>query len=154
MGPAVINCLFVLFIAESPRWLYSRGRRDEAIRILAKYHSKNGDPDSPVVKLEIQEIETSISLTGGDKQFWNFKKVFDSPSNRYRFGLCAMISCWGQLAGNGMITCGYRSLRRVAGSSFRLLACPTRDCGHHRPEQAASAQFGQQYHLYDRRFDG
>jgi MFS family permease len=104
-GPAVINALFVLFISESPRWLYARGQRDEALAILAKFHSKDNDIDSPIVRLEIQEIELVISQEGGDRQFWNFKRVFDSPSNRYRFALCAMISVWGQLAGNGMITC-------------------------------------------------
>lgn len=103
--PSVINCAGVLFIKESPRWLYARGHRDQAVEILAKYHSKNGDIESPIVRLEIQEIEAAISLEGGDRQFWNFKKVFDSPANRCRFGLCAMISCWGQLAGNGLITC-------------------------------------------------
>lgn len=105
MGPAIVNLAGVFFICESPRWLYARGHRDRAIDILAKYHSATGSIDSPVVKLEMQEIEAVISLEGGDRQFWNFKKVFDSPGNRYRFGLAAMISVWGQLAGNGLITC-------------------------------------------------
>lgn len=104
-GPAIINVIGVLFIKESPRWLYARGKREEAIAILAKYHSKTGDIDSPVVKLEMQEIEAAISLEGGDREFWNFKRVFEGRGNRYRFGLCAMISCWGQLSGNGLITC-------------------------------------------------
>ena len=104
-GPAVINCAFVLFIAESPRWLFARGRREQAQDILARFHSKTGDIDSPVIRLEMQEIEAVISMEGGDRKFWDFKRIFATSSDRYRFGLCAMISCWGQLAGNGMITC-------------------------------------------------
>jgi hypothetical protein len=57
----------------------------------------------------MQEIEAAISLEGGDRQFWNFKKVFGTRADRYRFGLCLMISVWGQLAGNSLITCKYRS---------------------------------------------
>lgn len=108
-APAVINVMFILFIVESPRWLYAHGRAEEATAILARYHSKDGNVESPLVRLQVAEIEESISINGADRQFWNFKALFNSRSNRYRFGLCAMISCWGQLAGNGMITCKYHN---------------------------------------------
>jgi hypothetical protein len=117
-APAIINVAFILFIYESPRWLYARGRKDEAVKILARYHSSTGDTESPLIRLQILEIEESISVDGGDRRFWDFRCLFNSPSNRYRFGLCAMISCWGQLAGNGMITCecGYYYLSPERGS--------------------------------------
>ena len=147
----MINCIFVLFIVESPRWLYAQGRRDEAIAIFAKYHSRDGSIDSPVVKLEMQEIETSISLTGGDKQFWNFKKVFDSRSNRYRFGLCAMISCWGQLAGNGMITCTFVE---SYSADWRFLAAASWTGWYRQSRQTAPAEPGEQCDVDARRIDG
>lgn len=118
-APAVINVAFILFIYESPRWLYARGRKDEAVKILARYHSKTGSVDSPLVKLQIMEIEESISVDGGDRRFWDFRCLFNSRSNRYRFGLCAMISCWGQLAGNGMITYFLPVLLGLAGITSR-----------------------------------
>jgi len=118
-GPAVINCAFVLFISESPRWLFARGKREQALDILARFHSKTGDINSPVIRLEMQEIEVAISIQGGDRKFWDFKRIFATSSDRYRFGLCAMISCWGQLAGNGMITYFLPVLLDLAGITNR-----------------------------------
>lgn len=117
--PAVINVAFVWAIAESPRWLYAHGKKDEAIAIIARYHSKNNDISSPMVAIQVAEIEENISVNGADKQWWNFKRLFDSAGNRYRFGLCVMISVWGQLAGNGLITYFLPVLLGLAGITDR-----------------------------------
>lgn len=90
-APAVINVAFILLISESPRWLYARGRKDEAMAVLARYHSASGDVNSPIIRLQVAEIEESISVDGGDRRFWDFRCLFNSASNRYRFGLCAMV---------------------------------------------------------------
>ena len=102
---ALINVAFVMFLPESPRWLYTRGSKERAVAILARLHSRDNDIMSPLVQLEIQEIEENISLTGADKRFWDFRALFRTAAARYRFMLCAIVSCWGQLSGNGLITC-------------------------------------------------
>lgn len=103
-GPAGINLIFILFLCESPRWLYSRGKKEEARRVLAKFHSKTGDIHSPLIDLEILEFESNIDIAGTDRQFWNFTTLVDTFGARYRLGLCALVSVWGQLSGNGLIT--------------------------------------------------
>ena len=103
-GPAGINLIFVLFLFESPRWLYARGKKEEARKVLAKFHSKTGDPRSPLIDLEIMEFESNIDMKGTDRQFWNFTTLFNTFGARYRFGLCILVSIWGQLSGNGLIT--------------------------------------------------
>jgi hypothetical protein len=112
---AVINLIFVLYLFESPRWLYSRGRTEEAAVVLARYHTRDNDVNSPLVQLEIEEFEESISLAGADKRFWDFRALLATASSRYRFGLCLIVACWGQLAGNALVTYFLPVLLQQAG---------------------------------------
>jgi len=102
--PAGLNVIFIFMCPESPRWLYSRGRKEEARAILAKLHSANNDVNSPVVEIEMEEIEEKINLDGTDKRFWDFRSLFRTASDRYRSGMVIMIGAFGQLSGNGLIT--------------------------------------------------
>ncbi|WOO79017.1 Lactose permease [Vanrija pseudolonga] len=110
-----INVLFVLLLPESPRWVYAQGRRDEAVKILADLHSRDNDINSPLVQLEIAEFEESISLTGADKRPFDFRPLFTTAAQRYRFGMCVIVACWGQLSGNGLITYFLPLLLKQAG---------------------------------------
>jgi len=62
----------VFFIPESPRYLMANGREQEAIDFLVKYHG-NGDPNSRLVKLEIEEMREGIRQDGIDKSSWDCK---------------------------------------------------------------------------------
>jgi hypothetical protein len=46
--------------------LYSVGRKEEARAILAKLHSRTGDINSPLIDLEMEEIEEKVALDGSD----------------------------------------------------------------------------------------
>lgn len=50
---------FTCTIPESPRWLISKNRNDQALQVLAKYHA-NGAEDDPLVEWEYQTIHSSI----------------------------------------------------------------------------------------------
>ena len=125
LAPALINVAFVMFLPESPRWLFARGRKAEAARILAKYHSRDQDVNSPVVKLEMEELNDVVTVSSRDRRWWDFAQVFagkiNVPPGRqiswwnvsqqlkmrpncYRFALCAIVSVWGQLSGNGLLS--------------------------------------------------
>jgi hypothetical protein len=49
------------FLPESPRYLISKDRREEAFDILCHYHAE-GDRDSLFVKAEMVQIETTIKI--------------------------------------------------------------------------------------------
>jgi Sugar (and other) transporter len=49
------------FLPESPRYLISKDRREEAFDILVYYHAE-GDRDSIFVKAEMVQIETTIQI--------------------------------------------------------------------------------------------
>ena len=61
-------------IFSSPRWLYAHGKPEKARNLLAKLHSETGDINSPLVDLEVEEIEEKIALDGADSTEISFKQ--------------------------------------------------------------------------------
>ncbi|WWC71162.1 uncharacterized protein I206_105115 [Kwoniella pini CBS 10737] len=103
-APAVINFAFVMLLPESPRWLFINGRDEQAGRVLAKLHSRDNDVNSPMVLLQLGEFEENLVAGGADKRWWDFRALFKTRANRYRFGMCAIIAIWGAWAGNALIS--------------------------------------------------
>src|SRR6266566_5307458 len=59
--PSVIQIGFIYWIPESPRWLVSKDRGDEALDVLAEHHA-GGDRDNSTVQFEYREIRETIAL--------------------------------------------------------------------------------------------
>jgi len=91
----------VFFIPESPRFLMANDREDEALAFLVKYHG-NGDPNSRLVRLEIEEMREGIAIDGLDKVWWDYRPFIFSHSGRWRMAQVLMISIFGQFSGNGL----------------------------------------------------
>ncbi|KAF8158376.1 general substrate transporter [Crassisporium funariophilum] len=113
--PAGINVIFIFFCPESPRWLYSVGKGDQARVILARLHSSTNDINSPLVNIEMKEIEEKITIGGGDKTWWDFRPLFRNRADRYRAYMVILIGIFGQLSGNGLITYFLPILLKNAG---------------------------------------
>jgi hypothetical protein len=79
-----------------PSRYVSQGRETEAKEILVKYHG-DGDPDSLVVNLEMQEMLEVIDLEGSDKRFWDFRCLFNTRAARYRTFLVTCIAWFAEL---------------------------------------------------------
>lgn len=69
---------------------------------VIKYHG-NGNPDSALVKLEMEEMDQAFAeSTGSDKRWWDYRGLFMTANSRYRMLSVLLISVFGQFSGNGL----------------------------------------------------
>ncbi|KAN0095977.1 general substrate transporter [Hyaloscypha variabilis] len=96
----VIQFALIFCLPESPRWLLSKDRPDEALAVLVKYHA-NGDSTDHFVQSEFHEIQETIRLEKLNSQH-GWTVFLKTPGNRKRLLLIALTSFFSQCSGNGL----------------------------------------------------
>jgi hypothetical protein len=80
----------VQFVPETPRYLFDKGRHDEALQFFIEYHG-NGDPNDPLVHFEFAEMKEALSL---EKEIGaaKWRTIVKSKGSLHRFGLAALMA--------------------------------------------------------------
>lgn len=93
----------ILLCIESPRYLISVGRVDQAHRALAKAHA-GGDSSNPVVALEATEIATTLAADQQAEKTASYASLVKGKGNRHRLAISMTLGFFAQWTGNGVVS--------------------------------------------------
>jgi len=100
--PSLVQIVMIWTVPESPRWLISKGKLEQAKQILAKYHAQ-GDLDDELVNVEFHEIQQTIALEQEyERNAWS--ELWSTPGNRHRLIILVSIGFFSQWSGNGIVS--------------------------------------------------
>jgi sugar porter (SP) family MFS transporter len=100
--PSMLQICFVFFLPESPRWLITKDRAQEAHDILSKYHGET-DRGEEFVAAEMAQMQTTIRIElESAKKSW--MDIFKTAGMRRRLLITTMLGLFTQWSGNTLIS--------------------------------------------------
>jgi MFS family permease len=101
-GPSLLQIIFIFMIPESPRFLISKDRREEAYQILITYHAE-GNRFSHFAAAEMAQIEHTIRIElEHSKRSW--REMLSAPGLRKRVIIGSFLGLFTQWSGNTLLS--------------------------------------------------
>lgn len=100
--PSLIQIGFAFTVPESPRWLISKDRGEEALAILVKYHAE-GDASQELPHVEYAEIVRALEIENESRRR-GWAELFQSQGMRHRSLVSAALGMFVQFSGNNLIS--------------------------------------------------
>ncbi|KAF2249075.1 hexose transporter-like protein [Trematosphaeria pertusa] len=100
--PSVIQIAFAFTVPESPRWLVSKDRNEEALAILIKYHAE-GDASQELPHVELAEIRKALEIENESRRR-GWIELFQTTGMRRRSLVAAALGLFVQFSGNNLIS--------------------------------------------------
>ncbi|KAJ5620926.1 hypothetical protein N7510_004910 [Penicillium lagena] len=101
MFPSVISLGLTWWVPESPRWLISRGRTEEAFKILVENHC-GGNESDPLASFEFNEIQKTLTFEK-ENSSGSWFDLIRTRGNRYRTYIVLTCSVASQASGQTLI---------------------------------------------------
>ncbi|KAH8805984.1 general substrate transporter [Xylogone sp. PMI_703] len=112
--PSIIQLVFIYWIPESPRFLLSKDRADEALDILATYHA-GGDKNNATVQYEFREIRETMRMEEEAKRVTSYADFLKTKGNRWRLAIIISLGIISQYSGNALFSNYMNTIYEGAG---------------------------------------
>jgi len=99
--PGGMMCLGLLFTRESPRWLSSVGRDEQALNNLA--YLRSSTVDDPAVRDELAEIEATIEEDKRAREGLGWREAIFGKGNGIRFVIAIVMFTLQQFSGQNSV---------------------------------------------------
>ncbi|KFY23387.1 hypothetical protein V493_05895 [Pseudogymnoascus sp. VKM F-4281 (FW-2241)] len=101
--PSAIQLIFIYWIPESPRFLLSKDRTDEALEMLATYYA-GGDKNNATVQYEFQEIKETMRIDRLTNRAAKYSDFFKKKGNRWRLAIIISLGVISQYSGSAILS--------------------------------------------------
>ena len=106
------------FLPESPRWLISKDRSEDAFNILVKYHGE-GDAESEFVKAEFAQMQTTVQIEMEHSKR-SYMDLVATAGMRRRMLISCFLGLFTQWSGNTLISYYLSDLLSMIGKNDSL----------------------------------